>query len=141
VDNRVCIFERSPGDPVWRHLDIITQALESRPAIELIVRYISTVGNYDYVLDWVLDQKGDITFRAGATGVDSVKGVKAQSLKDKTAAEDTAYGGLITPGRAGINHDHFISVRLDVDVDGTSNTFMRDAFVTERLPAERSRLR
>ncbi|MCI0447634.1 tyramine oxidase, partial [bacterium] len=49
LENRSCIFERSPGEPVWRHYDFITQALESRPATELVVRYISTVGNYDYV--------------------------------------------------------------------------------------------
>ncbi len=56
LQNRVCIFERSTGEPVWRHYEFLTEALESRPAIELIVRYISTVGNYDYVLDWIFDR-------------------------------------------------------------------------------------
>ncbi len=134
LENRVCIFERSPGEPVWRHYDLFTQALESRPGIELVVRYIATVGNYDYVLDWIFDQKGSITYRGGATGVDSVKGVKAQTVKDETAAEDTAYGPLVSPGRAGINHDHFLCVRLDLDIDGTTNTFMRNQLVPEKLP-------
>jgi primary-amine oxidase len=92
LDNRICIFERSPGEPVWRHYDLITQALESRPAVELVVRFIATVGNYDYALDWIFDQKGNITFRGGATGIDGVKGVAAQTLSDKSAAADTAYG-------------------------------------------------
>ncbi len=139
LPNRVCIFERSPGEPVWRHYDFITEALESRPAIELVVRYVATVGNYDYVLDWVLDQKGGIAYRGGATGIDSVKGVAAQSLADPGAAADTAWGPLIAPGRAGIHHDHFLSIRLDLDVDGTVNTFMRAAMVPERLPAESPR--
>lgn len=139
LDNRVCIFERSSGEPVWRHYDFITQALESRPSIELVVRYIATVGNYDYVLDWVFDQKGNITYRGGATGIDSVKGVKAQNLNEESAAEDTAWGPLISPGRAGINHDHFLSVRLDLDIDGPQNTFMRNPLVPEKLPAESSR--
>ncbi len=135
LDKRICIFEMSPGEPVWRHYDFITQALESRPAIELVVRYIGTVGNYDYVLDWVFDQKGNITYRAGATGIDAVKGVKAQKLGDETAAEDTAFGPLIAPGRAGVNHDHFLSVRLDLDVDGTTNMFARNRLVPQKLPA------
>ena len=134
LPNRICIFERSPGRPLWRHADIVSQARESRPALELIVRYIATVGNYDYVFDWLLDQTGSITFRGGATGIDSVKGVTAQSLSDPTAADDTAFGPLIAPGRAGINHDHFFSIRLDVDVDGVRNTFVRDTLVVEPQP-------
>ena len=110
LENRVCVFERSTGEPVWRHYDLITQALESRPATEVVVRYIATVGNYDYVLDWVFDQKGNIAYKAGATGIDAVKGVKAQKLSDETAERDTAWGPLISAGRAGINHDHFLVV-------------------------------
>lgn len=136
LNNRVCIFERSPGEPVWRHYDLITQALESRAATELIVRYIATVGNYDYVLDWIFDQKGNITYKAGATGIDAVKGVKAQKLSDESAEQDTAWGPLISAGRAGVNHDHFLSVRLDIDIDAQQNTFMRNPLVAERQPKE-----
>jgi primary-amine oxidase len=134
LDRRVCLFERTPGAPLWRHFDIITRSLESRPAIELVVRYISTVGNYDYILDWVLDQGGNITFRGGATGIDAVKGVSSRTLADPTAREDTAYGNLVSAGRAGINHDHFFSLRLDLDIDGPANSFMQARLVPERLP-------
>jgi primary-amine oxidase len=136
LDRRVCIFELAPGEPVWRHYDFITQALESRPATELIVRYIATIGNYDYLLDWVFDHKGNITYRAGATGIDAVKGVAAQKLGDPTAATDTAYGSLISPGRVGVNHDHFLSLRLDLDVDGTANMFARSLLVPKKLPEQ-----
>jgi primary-amine oxidase len=136
LDRRVCIFELAPGEPVWRHYDFITQALESRPATELIVRYIATIGNYDYLLDWVFDHKGNITYRAGATGIDAVKGVAAQKLGDPTAATDTAYGSLISPGRVGVNHNHFLSLRLDLDVDGTANMFARSLLVPKKLPEQ-----
>ncbi len=139
LDKRICIFELSPGEPAWRHYDFITQALESRPAIQLVVRYIATVGNYDYLLDWVFDQKGNITYRAGATGIDAVKGVAAQRLGDASAAQDTAYGPLIAPGRAGINHDHFLSLRLDLDVDGTTNMFARTLLEPGKLPVQAHR--
>lgn len=138
-DKRICIFELAPGEPAWRHYDFITGALESRPATELVVRYIATVGNYDYLLDWVFDQKGNITYRAGATGIDSVKGVAAQHLDDPTAAKDTAYGSLISPGRVGVNHDHFLSLRLDLDVDGTANMFARNVLEPQKLPEQAHR--
>jgi primary-amine oxidase len=139
LDKRICIFEVAPGEPVWRHFDFITLALESRPATKLVVRYVATVGNYDYMLDWVFDQKGGITYRAGASGIDAVKGVAAQKLGDPTAARDTAYGPLIGPGRVGVNHDHFLSIRLDLDIDGTANMFARNVLVPEKLPEQAHR--
>jgi len=139
LDGRICIFERAPGEPAWRHTELLSGATESRPAIELVVRYIATVGNYDYVLDWVFDQKGNLTYRGGATGIDSVKGVTAQRASDPTAPADTAWGPLVAPGRAGIFHDHFFSIRLDLDVDGPVNSFVSAALVPERLPAGQPR--
>ena len=135
LEDRICVFERALAQPVWRHFDIMTQALESRPATELVVRAIATVGNYDYAFDWVFDIGGAIAFRGGATGIDGVKGVRATSLADPSAAEDTAWGALVAPGRVGINHDHFFSVRLDFDVDGPKNRFVRDAITAQRMPA------
>ncbi|HVR30704.1 MAG TPA: tyramine oxidase [Thermoanaerobaculia bacterium] len=134
LEDRVCVFERALAQPVWRHFDIVTEALESRPGTELVVRAIATVGNYDYAFDWVLDTGGAITFRGGATGIDGVKGVRATSLADPSAAEDTAWGALIAPGRVGINHDHFFSIRLDFDVDGPKNRFVRDVIAAQRMP-------
>ena len=133
LENRICIFERPTGDPLWRHTDFVTAKAESRPALGLVVRYIATVGNYDYVFDWLFDQKGNLTFRGGASGVDSIKGVAAMNVSDSSAADDTAWGPLIAPGRVGINHDHFFSIRLDLDVDGTENSFVRDTLVVEQL--------
>jgi primary-amine oxidase len=134
LENYICIFERATGEPTWRHFDMFSHALDSRPDVELIVRFIATVGNYDYLFDWIFDSKGSLTFRGGATGLDAVKGVKAQHLKDATAQSDTAWGPLIAPGRAGINHDHYFSLRLDVDVDGPKNRFVRERLVTETQP-------
>lgn len=137
--DRICIFERNLGEPTWRHFDMVSEALSSRPDRDLVVRFIATIGNYDYLFDWILDAKGRITFRGGATGLDAVKGVPSKSLSDATAAVDTEYGPLIAPGRAGINHDHFFSLRLDVDVDGASNRFVKDELYVEAQPEESKR--
>ena len=40
----------------------------------------------------------------------------------------TLYGNLIAPNLIGVNHDHFFSFRLDVDVDGVENSFERMQF-------------
>ena len=132
LDRRICLFELPTGDATWRHFDFVTEDLDGRANVVLVVRFIATVGNYDYLFDWVFDNKGQITYRAGASGLDAVKGVASRSLHDESAAEDTAWGPLIAPLLAGINHDHFFSIRLDLDIDGTTNRFVRDRLVVER---------
>lgn len=139
LTNRICVFERSTGDATWRHYDFVSEALDARPNIELVVRFVAAVGNYDYLFDWIFDNKGQLTYRLGASGLDAVKGVKAQSLSDASATADTQYGSLIAPGLAGINHDHFFSIRLDVDVDGPTNRFVRDKLVPRRLADDSER--
>ncbi len=139
LERRICLFELPSGDGTWRHYDFLSEDLDGRPNVDLVVRFIATVGNYDYVFDWVFDNKGQLTYRAGASGLDAVKGVASQSLEDSTADDDTAWGPLIAPGRAGINHDHFFSIRLDLDIDGTANHFVQDKLVAERQSRDSKR--
>jgi primary-amine oxidase len=139
LTDRICIFERPTGDATWRHYDFVSEALDARPNVEMVVRFIATVGNYDYLFDWVFDNKGQLTYRLGASGLDAVKGVRSQSLSGPDAESDTRYGPLIAPGLAGINHDHFFSIRLDMDVDGPINRFVRDKLVPMRLPDDSHR--
>jgi primary-amine oxidase len=51
MPNVVCVFERPTGDPLWRHAELIDGTYEGRPEVELVVRTIPTVGNYDYVVE------------------------------------------------------------------------------------------
>jgi primary-amine oxidase len=138
LPDSVCVFERSIGDPVWRHFEIFAQSpgkivpAEGRPATELVVRSASEVGNYDYLIDYIFQQDGTIRIAVGATGIDSVKGVAAKSMKDPTAADDTRYGTLIAPNLVAPMHSHFFNFRLDLDIDGESNDFMRVKLTPQR---------
>lgn len=89
---------------------------------ELVVRWISTVGNYDYIFDWVFHDNGTIGIDAGATGIEAVKGVLAKTMHDPSAKEDTRYGTLIDHNIVGTTHQHIYNFRLDLDVDGENNT-------------------
>lgn len=135
MPNIMCVFERPTGNPVWRHAEMIDASYEGRPEVELVVRTVPTVGNYDYVMDWVFTQRGELDIRVGATGMDATKGVVTQSMTDPTAAADTATGALLAPGIVGVYHDHYISFRLDLDVDGPVNSFVREAIVQKAVDA------
>ena len=69
--NALCIFERASGDPIWRHAEPLNQTYEGRANVELVVRMAATVGNYDYLFDWVFTDAAEIDVRVGATGIDA----------------------------------------------------------------------
>lgn len=133
IERALCVFERNVGDPVWRHRDPFTGDLESRPGVELVVRSVAVIGNYDYILDYVFSQAGEIEVRVGATGIDAVKGVRSRAMGDPTAAADTAVGTLVAPGLVAVNHDHYVNFRIDMDVDGPDGRAVLDRIVPERI--------
>jgi primary-amine oxidase len=122
----LCVFERATGDPAWRHYNSAREQTDGRPEIELVVRTIPTLGNYDYVFDYVFRARGSITLRVGATGFDAIKSVSSADMDAASAETDTRYGGLIAPYTVAPNHDHFVNYRLDLDIDGQANSFVRD---------------
>lgn len=54
-------------------------------------------------------------------------------------ARDGDYGRLIASKLVGVNHSHFFSFRLDLDVDGAANSLLVDRLKTETLPADNPR--
>jgi primary-amine oxidase len=128
-DHALCIFERATGDPAWRHYSSGRKSVNGIPQVELVVRHIPTLGNYDYVVDYVFSPQGNITLRVGATGFDAIKSTAAKDMESPTALADTSYGAMIAPYTVAINHDHYFNFRLDLDVDGPQNALVRDAFI------------
>lgn len=139
VERGMCIFERSTGDPAWRHAPAGADVADSRRAVELVVRTIPTIGNYDYAVDWIFALNGNIRIRVGATGFDAVKGVATATMTDPSAAADTRYGTLLAPYTVAVNHDHFFSFRIDLDVDGPDNTLVHDMLMKQRLAGDGGR--
>ena len=143
--NRICIFEFDPGYPSWRHNESLLEELpgltthNSRRATNLVVRMVAVIGNYDYFQDYVFQQDGRLRIRLISTGIDATKGVFAASLQDSGALDETAYGTLIAPHRLGVNHDHFFSYRVDMDVDGVENNFLRQKLIAEAQPKDAPR--
>jgi primary-amine oxidase len=119
IQRAIAIFERYAG-PEYKHQEM-GQPNVSTERRELVVRWVSTVGNYDYIFDWVFHENGTIGIDAGATGIEAVKGVQAKTMHDATAKDDTKYGTLIDHNIVGTTHQHIYNFRLDMDVDGINN--------------------
>ncbi|GAB3480320.1 copper amine oxidase [Marinomonas epiphytica] len=125
IPNAIAIFERYAG-PEYKHNEMLGSGAGnySRSRRELVVRWVSTIGNYDYMFDWVLLANGTIKLDVGASGIEAVKGVKTRTMHDATAQEDTRYGTLIDHNIVGTTHQHIYNFRLDLDVDGEKNSLV-----------------
>ncbi|TDN64218.1 primary-amine oxidase [Scandinavium goeteborgense] len=119
IPHAIAVFERYAG-PEYKHQEM-GQPNVSTERRELVIRWISTVGNYDYIFDWVFHENGTIGIDAGATGIEAVKGVQSKTMHDATAKDDTKYGTLIDHNIVGTTHQHIYNFRLDLDVDGENN--------------------
>jgi primary-amine oxidase len=128
----VCVFERTAGDMIWRH------GTEGRPQRELVVRMVAMIGNYDYVVDWRFLPDGQIKVSLGATGIVETKMASARDARvagtNGPESRADAYGRFVEPNVVAVNHDHYFNFRLDMDVDGATNRFVRDEIVPKTLP-------
>jgi primary-amine oxidase len=141
VPRSACLFERLGGEVAWTHRE--RGATEARARRDLVLRWVATIGNYDYVFDWMFRQDGSIEVGAGATGIVVVKGVPGRSAADQEGrpadARDDAYGHFVAENSVAVNHDHFFCFRLDLDVDGPRNSLVVDRLQTRRLPEDNPR--
>jgi primary-amine oxidase len=140
LSREACLFERYSGDPAWRHFEDGT--VWGRPTRELVLRTAAVIGNYDYMLDWRFEQDGSMRVAVGATGIIETKAAKTKisekGMGGMPGAADE-FGRFVGENTIGVNHDHFFSYRLDMDVDGKNNSFMADRLKKRELPASTHR--
>jgi primary-amine oxidase len=129
-----CLFERTNDNPAWRHLE--NNLISGRPSRELVLRTAAVVGNYDYIMDWIFQQDGTIRVAVGATGIVETKSVKEEKIEHSMDdGSKPRYGTLVSPNLVAVDHDHFFSYRIDLDVDGPKNSFMIDRLVPQQISA------
>jgi primary-amine oxidase len=111
------IYEQDNG-VLWKHFDYSTQKNYVRRSRELVMKMTTAVDNYDYSINWIFHQDGTLEVQNELTGIVLAQGTAA------TKQENNNFGRLIAKNIFGVNHQHFFNYRLDLDVDGQSNSVM-----------------
>ena len=138
------MFERDGGS-LWDRTDPSTYERDARLARELVVTAAYVIGNYTYDVEYSFRLDGSIGVRVGATGTTLNQGIT-------TIAAGDQYGATVAPTVAAPAHQHFLSFRIDFDVDGTANDVMSEettsapsaagnAFVLKQTPITSGGLR
>ena len=127
IANAVCIHEEDFG-VLWKHTYANEQGVQSwvRRSRRLVVSAIATVGNYDYGFYWYFYQDGSWEHEVKATGI-----VQTIAIADDDP-EITRH--RIAPQLGAVHHQHFLTFRLDMEVDGAANS----VYEVDTVPLPRS---
>ncbi len=87
--NRVCLHEQD-GGILWKHTNFSTKRAVVVRMRELVVQFVATLGNYEYVFAYRLDQAGGIAVETRATGVVSVAAIDYGKTSDYGTVVQTA---------------------------------------------------
>ncbi|XP_064329258.1 amine oxidase [copper-containing] 3-like isoform X2 [Phalacrocorax carbo] len=123
----LCIFEQNLGSPLRRHYSNL-QSLYYGGLVNsaLVVRSIATVGNHDYVWDFIFYQNGAIEGKVQATGYASSSFLHGDGLR---------YGNRVWEHTLGTIRTHSINYKVDLDVGGVKNSLVAHDMAFEMVRA------
>jgi primary-amine oxidase len=115
IKNAICLHEEDNA-VLWKHVDHKTGA-EVRRMRRMVVSAHVTVANYEYLIYWRFYQDGNIECEVRATGlmVTTPFALDGEAPPTGTVVDHHTYAPF---------HQHFLVARLDLDVDGDTNTVM-----------------
>ncbi|KAI5797340.1 copper amine oxidase [Peziza echinospora] len=117
----ICLFEQDMGYPISRHTTSAYAGVTKN--IGFIVRGISTIGNYDYLFDYVFYIDGSIEVKVRASGY----------IQSAFYANNEDYGYQIHDHLSGSMHDHVLTFKADIDIHGTANSFEETKIVSKAI--------
>eukprot|EP00188_Purpureofilum_apyrenoidigerum_P006075 Plantae.Rhodophyta-Purpureofilum_apyrenoidigerum.ctg8779.p1 GENE.Plantae.Rhodophyta-Purpureofilum_apyrenoidigerum.ctg8779~~Plantae.Rhodophyta-Purpureofilum_apyrenoidigerum.ctg8779.p1 ORF type:complete len:649 (+),score=102.63 Plantae.Rhodophyta-Purpureofilum_apyrenoidigerum.ctg8779:157-2103(+) len=114
MKNVVCMHEEDYG-LLWKHVEYRNGHSEARRSRRLVLSFIATVVNYEYLFYWYFMQDGTIEYEIKLSG--------ELSTNVLSRGEDAPeYGVLVAPGVNAQVHQHMFCVRLDFAIDGLCNS-------------------
>ena len=111
----VCVFEHHVSVPLRRHDDNVNNQYAGLMDHALVVRGISTVFNYDYIIDFVFHTNGVMEQHTYATGY-------VQACTFEHPDVDPLFGNRYSKEAGGTLHAHSLLWKVDLDIAGVNNS-------------------
>ena len=99
---------------------------EARRARRLVVSFVATVVNYEYLFYWYFNQDGSLEYEIKLSGMLSTNLLSA----GERVLGKPKQGVIVAPSVNAQVHQHMFCARLDVEVDGLANTVEEVDLVT-----------
>ncbi|KAF8245817.1 hypothetical protein K440DRAFT_633127 [Wilcoxina mikolae CBS 423.85] len=115
--NVVCMHEEDDGI-LWKHTNYRTGRAVVARNRKLIVQFIITLANYEYIFAYHFDQAGGIMVETRATGIVSTVAIDP--------GKTSPWGNVVNPGVLAQNHQHLFNLRIDPAIDGQHNTVIQE---------------
>lgn len=116
----ICVFEADDQNALWRHNGLGYEG--GLRNTYLVVRYSTTIGNYDYIIEWHFLLDGKLITSGSASG--HIQGAfwdKENPYMGPDKSRD-AFGYHVSDNTHGQIHDHTFGFKVDLDIINTSNT-------------------
>ncbi|MEZ5775038.1 MAG: primary-amine oxidase [Hyphomicrobiaceae bacterium] len=112
IEQAICMHEEDTG-VLWKHTDFRTGIADTRRNRRLVISFIATVGNYEYMFYWYLHLDGAISLEVKATGIVNTAGIEPPDA--------ARYGTEVLPGVLAQIHQHIFCARLEMALDRSAN--------------------
>lgn len=115
VEGCIAVYERD-ASPVYTHYD--SEDSVGMKGTDMVITFMCTVGNYDYMFDLIFSMDGNIEVCIFATGILLARGV-VKKKNDPNCVEDCH--DYVNEYTVAPSHQHFFNYRIDFDIDGANN--------------------
>lgn len=119
----VCIFEYTADHPLQRHTT--DQYVSISRNTYLVVKSVSTVGNYDYTIEYIFYLDGSIEVKVRASGYIFSAFFDEAARADLGDFGEDEYGYKVQKVVSGSMHDHVLNFKADMDIGGIQNSLVR----------------
>ncbi len=109
-------YERDAGI-LWKHRNSENGDTDIRRSRQMVLTFMTTVGNYDYGTNYIFGQDGSIQVDVQLTGILLARGSAFEKNPCDGGCLPLVEKNILAPP-----HQHFFNFRMDFDVDGDKNS-------------------